>query len=66
MDAVKLGRATVAKETEKAIYVEFEADDHDDMWIPKAVIHDDSEVWCHGQEGVVCVQSWWADKSGLT
>ena len=40
---------------------------HDDMefWVPKSVIHDDSEVYCEDSSGSLIVPEWWVDKQGL-
>lgn len=34
-------------------------------WIPKSVIHDDSEVYQEGHEGRLVLAGWFADKEGL-
>lgn len=35
------------------------------FWVPKSVIHDDSEIWDKvGQEGKLIVQAWFAEKEG--
>lgn len=56
--------ATVLVDSGKAIKVE--APDLDEpVWVPKSVIHDDSEIWEGGQEtGDLVVQDWWAEKEG--
>jgi hypothetical protein len=38
----------------------------DDIWIPRSVIHDNSEVWRASQSGIMIVKVWWAEKKGLT
>lgn len=50
-------------ETDKALCVELP--DGARKWIPKSVIHDDSEVWKYGDEGVLVVKTWWAEREGL-
>lgn len=35
------------------------------FWVPKSVIHDDSEVWKTFTEGNLIVTKWWAEKRGL-
>lgn len=35
------------------------------FWVPKSVIHDDSEVWRRFTEGNLIVSKWWAEKKGL-
>lgn len=37
---------------------------NEDVWIPKSVIHDDSEVWRVGQHGKLVVYTWFAEKKG--
>lgn len=34
------------------------------IWIPKSVIHDDSEVYKPGTSGKLVVKSWWAEENG--
>lgn len=57
-------RATPIKETDKAVL--FITDIHDEeVWVPKAVIDDSSEVWKEGQEeGDLVIKRWWAKKEG--
>lgn len=49
-------------ETTKAIKV---YDGTKEFWVPKSVVHEDSEVWKTGQEGTLIVAEWWAEKEGL-
>jgi hypothetical protein len=35
------------------------------FWVPKSVVHDDSEVFEEGQEGRLVLHSWFAEKEGL-
>ena len=48
-------------ETDSALLVDI---DGDEVWVPKSVIHDDSEVYEKGHEGTLVVESWWARKKG--
>ena len=57
------GSFVVTRETAKALYVE--GDDGTRRWIPKAVIHDDSEVYAQGTSGKLVVEDWFAEKEGL-
>lgn len=50
------------RETRDAVCVFFAGRER---WVPKSVIHDDSEVWKAGQSGKLVVLHWWADKNGL-
>lgn len=63
-DPHSLGEGTTMVERDKAICVYLD-DAEEDQWIPKSVIHEDSEVWKGGQSGEVVVKQWWADKEGL-
>lgn len=31
-----------------------------DRWVPQSLIHQDSEVWMPGQQGLLVVPEWWA------
>jgi hypothetical protein len=55
------GRATV--ENQRAVLVEL--DTGETLWIPKSVIHDDSEVYGEDHEGDVVVARWWAEQEDL-
>jgi len=59
--ATSLGNGRALRE--KAVLVELESGG--EHWIPKSVLHDDSEVWKNGQSGDVVVKTWWAEKEGL-
>lgn len=59
---VALPEGKITRETEKAVLYEY---DGEKTWVPKSVIHDDSDIWKNGEEGVLKVQSWWASKNGL-
>lgn len=66
-DGVSLGAGTVKIETDKALLIELE-DIGEERWVPKSVIHDDSEVYeasGDGSSGDVVVMEWWATKNGL-
>jgi hypothetical protein len=61
----KMGEATVVRETDKAILVSFEDEDTEQRWIPKSVVHDDSEIWKKDDNGQLVVKTWWAEKNVL-
>ena len=73
-DKYKIGNGFIEHEREKALLVCVEGES---MWIPKSVIHDDSEVYpaVHdrdgmlldrgGKDGDVVVKRWWAEKNDL-
>jgi hypothetical protein len=54
---------TVKLETAKAILAIFE--DETEVWIPKSMIDDDSEVYKMGTSGTLIVKRWFAEKEGL-
>ena len=62
---VTLGNAEIIRESAAAILVKI--NDHSgEHWIPKSVIHDDSEVWEEkGSTGKLVVQEWFAEKEGF-
>lgn len=63
-DPFRLEGVTAAFATKKALQVKLP--DGQCMWVPKSVIHDDSEVWKLDQTGTLIVQGWWAEREGLT
>lgn len=34
------------------------------FWVPKSVLHDNSEVYAVGHSGSLVVKTWWAEKEG--
>lgn len=58
-----LGNGKVIRSTDMALLVKL--DTGEEVWIPKSVIHDDSECYEDGGEGTVVVHSWWAERNGL-
>jgi len=57
-----LGDGKIIRETDKALLIR--ANDKD-IWVPKSVVHDDSEVFdMENDEGTVVVKRWWAEKNG--
>lgn len=62
-DTFSVNDAAVIRDSGKALL--FKTDDLGEVWVPKSVIHDDSEVWEMGQDpGTLVVQGWWAQKQG--
>lgn len=57
-----LGEGKVLKGTEKALL--FEPDGETSFWVPRSVVHDDSEVYEEEHEGELLVKHWWAEKEG--
>ena len=39
--------------------------DDKQVWIPKSVVHEDSEVAGEGDSGTIVVKRWFAEKQGL-
>ena len=65
MSATSLGDGEVVAASDAALRIKLESGDT--LWIPKSVIHDDSEVWDDEDNsyGEVIVQSWFAEKEAL-
>lgn len=60
---VELSRkARAIRETKKALLVRY---DGQEIWFPKSVIHDDSEVYEEGGKGTFIVQQWYAEKENM-
>jgi len=49
------------KETDKALLCTV---DDEDVWVPKSQVHDDSEVYQEGDEGLLVVSEWLARQKG--
>ena len=60
---VEFLEVTTEAETLQAILVVV---DDTRYWIPKTVLHDDSEVYRNGTEGRLVLQEWWVDKGLMT
>lgn len=62
---VELGDGLVLRTTEGAILVLVEGEE---IWIPKSCLHPDEsdidEDSEEGEEGIVSVKTWWAEKEG--
>ena len=57
-----LGDGKIISETDKALLIRV---NDKDIWVPKSVVHDDSEVFdMENDEGTVVVKRWWAEKNG--
>jgi hypothetical protein len=63
--SVEYDDAKCVKETAKAILVEAKDLPGGQLWIPKSVLHEDSEVNEEGDEGRVVIKTWWAEDNGL-
>lgn len=54
--------ASCIAETDLAILVDIEGEE---FWIPKSQVHDDSEVYQEGDEGLLVISKWIAEKEGI-
>jgi len=64
MRGIALGNGQACGGTKAALRASL--DDWPGTWIPRSVIHDDSEVYEIGHEGKVVVAEWWADANGFS
>lgn len=62
-DVEEVDGCTTEKETAKAILVLLPSGIK--TWIPKSVIHDDSEVYADKTSGRLVVARWFAEKEGI-
>jgi len=53
---------------EKPLSILCEMEDGTRRWIPKSIVHDDSEVYNadENDEGELVLKWWWAEQEGLT
>lgn len=52
-------------ETPRALLVKpMDGDDEDKFWIPKSVLHDDSDVYAQGHKGKLIAYEWYAEEKG--
>lgn len=59
--------AVCTKQTYKAILVEApEMNDGEEIWIPKSVVDDNSEVYEEDTEGTLIIKEWFAELKGWT
>ena len=64
-DAYEVGVVRCVEETNLALLVKGECLPKGQLWVPKSVVHDDSEVYGIGHEGKLVVKEWFAEKEGL-
>ena len=62
-DGIPIDGVRVIRSTEKALLCRLE--DGLEVWVPRSVITDDSEVCEQGDEGTLVVKSWFAQKENL-
>jgi hypothetical protein len=58
---VRMQEVVAIAETEKAVLCVVMGEE---VWVPKSVIADDSEVFGEGGEGLLVVQRWFGEKLG--
>jgi hypothetical protein len=66
--ACDVGAGKVIRESDSGLALLVELEDLGDrVWIPKSVLHDDSEVFDNADNatGKVVVKQWFAEKNGL-
>lgn len=61
-EQVELEDCDCSEETKLAIRINY---DGKFWWIPKSLIHDDSEVYKKGTSGTLVIPEWFAAKEGL-
>ena len=61
-ESIKIDDVTVEAETDLAPLSSVE---DKKIWIPKSVVHDDSDVQIEGDTGTIVVMRWFAEKEGL-
>lgn len=61
-EGVRIENVYVSRATDKALLCVI---DDEEKWIPKSVVHDDSEVWKEFDEGTLILKTWFAEKEGL-
>jgi hypothetical protein len=61
-DPITIEKVSCRLDTPKAILVLI---DEREVWVPKSVIHDDSEVYTKNTEGDLIIERWWAEKEGI-
>ena len=59
---VEIDDVTVEAETDLALLCIIDDKQH---WIPKSVVHEDSEVSGEGDTGTIMLMRWFAEKQGL-
>ena len=59
---VEFENVAIETETDLALLCNIDDKKH---WIPKSVVHEDSEVSSEGDTGTIVLQRWFAEKEGL-
>lgn len=61
-ETVEVDDVTIEAETDLALLCNINEKKH---WIPKSVVHEDSEVSSEGDTGTIVIMRWFAEKEGL-
>lgn len=61
-ESIEIDDVTVEAETDLALLCII---DDKQRWIPKSVVHEDSEVQSEGDTGTMAIMRWFAEKEGL-
>lgn len=68
-ETVTIAGALVVHATDRAILVQVGGTFGDKLWVPKSVVHDDSDVWDNTPDargpGDLLIAAWFAEKEGL-
>ncbi len=64
-ESVTFEDAKVIAETAMALKIECEELNSQPVWIPRSVIHDDSEISEKDDEGTLALKRWFAEKEGF-
>ena len=59
---IEIDDVTVEAETDLAVLCII---DDKQVWIPKSVVHEDSEVQSEGDTGTITIMRWFAEKEGF-
>jgi hypothetical protein len=60
-ETISFPNSKAIKATRTDVLVEV---DGKQRWVPQRWIHDDSEIWRAGDEGVLVVEEWWVEENG--
>ncbi len=61
-EGVRFKNVACIRSSGKAILVVIDGKEH---WIPQSQVHEDSEVWKNGDEGVLVITEWIAEQKKL-
>lgn len=61
-EPIRIEDAKCIAATSKAICVEIDGEEY---WIPQSQVHEDSEVYNHGDQGTLVISEWIAKQKGF-